>query len=92
MGFSGISIWQLLIILVIVVLIFGTKRLKGMGTDIGGFIKGFRSAMSGDSDDDKNRPVSNGEKKLPNESKNSSVINESAEKNKDESLATTRDK
>ena len=92
MGFSGISIWQLLIILVIVVLIFGTKRLKGMGTDVGGFIKGFRSAMSGDNDDGKSRSASNGEKKLPNESKNSSVINESTKENKDESLTATRDK
>lgn len=41
----GISIWQLLIILVIVVLLFGTKRLKGLGTDLGGAIKGFRGAL-----------------------------------------------
>ncbi|MBK1647051.1 twin-arginine translocase TatA/TatE family subunit [Rhabdochromatium marinum] len=48
MGMGGISIWQLLIILVIVLLIFGTKRLKHIGADLGGAIKGFRSAM-GDS-------------------------------------------
>ena len=41
----GISIWQLLIILVIVILLFGTKRLKGLGTDLGGAIKGFRGAL-----------------------------------------------
>ena len=35
---GGISVWQLLIILVIVVLLFGTKRLKGIGTDLGGAI------------------------------------------------------
>lgn len=45
MGFGGISLWQLLIILLIVVLIFGTKRLKGIGSDLGGAVKGFRSAM-----------------------------------------------
>lgn len=39
---GGIGIWQLLIILVIVVLLFGTKRLKGIGTDLGGAIKGFK--------------------------------------------------
>jgi len=50
MGLGGISIWQLLIILVIVVMIFGTKRLKNLGGDLGGAIKGFRSAM-GDSKD-----------------------------------------
>ena len=43
---GGISIWQLLIILVIVVLLFGTKRLKGIGTDLGGAIKGFKKAVS----------------------------------------------
>ena len=48
MGLGGISIWQLLIILVIVMLIFGTKRMKGLGGDLGGAIKGFRDAMSDD--------------------------------------------
>jgi sec-independent protein translocase protein TatA len=46
MGFGGISIWQLLIILVIVLLLFGTKRLKSIGSDLGNAVKGFRSAMS----------------------------------------------
>jgi sec-independent protein translocase protein TatA len=46
MGMGGISIWQLLIILVIVLLLFGTKRLKGIGSDLGNAVKGFRSAMS----------------------------------------------
>ncbi|MDH4030949.1 MAG: Sec-independent protein translocase subunit TatA [Chromatiales bacterium] len=45
MGFGGISLWQLLIILLIVVLVFGTKRLKGIGGDLGGAVKGFRKAM-----------------------------------------------
>ncbi|MFA5494170.1 MAG: twin-arginine translocase TatA/TatE family subunit [Porticoccaceae bacterium] len=46
MGLGGISIWQLLIILAIVVLIFGTKRLKGIGGDLGGAIKSFRKAVT----------------------------------------------
>lgn len=46
MGLGGISIWQLLIVLLIVVLLFGTKRLKGIGADLGNAVKGFRSAMS----------------------------------------------
>lgn len=45
MGIGGISIWQLLIILVIVLLLFGTKRLRTLGTDLGNAIKGFRGAM-----------------------------------------------
>lgn len=48
MGFGGISIWQLGIILVIVLLLFGTKKLRGMGGDLGGAIKGFKKAMSED--------------------------------------------
>ena len=47
----GISIWQLLIVLLIVVMLFGTKRLKNIGSDLGGAVKGFRKAM--ESDDDK---------------------------------------
>ncbi len=46
MGLGGISLWQLLIILLIVVLIFGTKRLKSIGGDLGGAVKGFRQAMN----------------------------------------------
>ena len=41
----GISIWQLLIILVIVVLLFGTKKLRNIGSDLGGAIKSFRKSM-----------------------------------------------
>ena len=48
MGFGGISIWQLLIVLAIVILIFGTKRLKGLGGDVGGAIKSFKKAMNED--------------------------------------------
>jgi sec-independent protein translocase protein TatA len=48
MGLGGISIWQLLIILGIVVVIFGTKRLKTLGGDLGSAIKSFRKAMDQD--------------------------------------------
>ena len=41
----GISVWQLLIILAIVLLLFGAKRLRSLGTDLGASVKGFRSAM-----------------------------------------------
>ncbi len=42
---GGIGIWQLIIILVIVLLLFGTKRLRNLGGDLGGAIKGFKGAM-----------------------------------------------
>lgn len=44
--FANIGPWQLLIILVIVLAIFGTKKLRNMGSDLGGAVKGFRSAMN----------------------------------------------
>lgn len=55
MGLGGISLWQLLIILLIVVVIFGTKKLSSIGTDLGGAVKGFRKAM-GDADSGKDEP------------------------------------
>jgi len=45
---GGISIWQLLIIAVIVVLLFGTKKLGSIGSDLGASIKGFKKAMGDD--------------------------------------------
>ncbi len=45
MGFGGIGIWQLLIVLVIVLLLFGTKRLKNIGSDLGNAVKGFKGAV-----------------------------------------------
>jgi len=50
MGIGGISVWQLLIILLIVMMLFGTKRLRGLGSDLGAAIKGFRSSVSNDED------------------------------------------
>jgi twin arginine-targeting protein translocase, TatA/E family len=53
MGISGISIWQLLIILAIVVMLFGTKRLRTLGSDLGSAIKGFKKSIS-DEEETKN--------------------------------------
>ncbi|HET9680170.1 MAG TPA: Sec-independent protein translocase subunit TatA, partial [Gammaproteobacteria bacterium] len=49
MGFGGIGIWELLIVLVIVVLVFGTKKLRNMGSDLGGAVGNFKRGMQ-DSD------------------------------------------
>ena len=57
MGLGGISISELLIVLVIVVLIFGTKRLKTIGSDLGSAIKGFRSATAADDDKKAQEPA-----------------------------------
>ena len=48
MGLGGIGIWQLLIILLIVVMLFGTKKLKNLGSDLGGALKGFKTAIKDD--------------------------------------------
>jgi sec-independent protein translocase protein TatA len=45
MGFGGISIWSLLLILAIVVLLFGTKKLRNVGNDLGGAIRSFKKAV-----------------------------------------------
>ncbi|MGA0935339.1 MAG: Sec-independent protein translocase subunit TatA [Pseudohongiellaceae bacterium] len=50
MGLGGISMWQLLIILLIVVMVFGTKKLKNIGSDLGGALKGFKNAIKEEDD------------------------------------------
>lgn len=56
MGLGGISIWQLLIIALIIVLLFGTKKLRTLGSDLGGALKGFKNAMKEDEKDDGRSP------------------------------------
>lgn len=56
MGLGGIGPVQLLVILVIVLLIFGTKKLRNLGGDLGGAIKSFKKAVNdGEADDDKDK-------------------------------------
>ncbi|TKR29230.1 Sec-independent protein translocase subunit TatA [Luteimonas gilva] len=55
---GGLSIWHWVIVLVIVVLVFGTKRLKNVGKDVGEAVKGFKQGMS---DDDKGPPAKLGD-------------------------------
>ena len=45
---GGISIWQLLIVAIIIVLLFGTKKLRNMGGDLGSAVKGFKNALTTD--------------------------------------------
>ena len=47
---GGLSIWHWLIVLVVVVLIFGTKKLKNIGSDLGGAVKGFKEGMKNEGD------------------------------------------
>jgi sec-independent protein translocase protein TatA len=78
----GISIWQLLIVLAIVILLFGTKKLKNIGGDLGGAVKGFKNAVKeGEGEKDKEKEAqANLEKK---ESEEGNVIEGEATKEKD---------
>lgn len=76
MGFGGIGIWQLLIVLAIILLIFGTKRLRNLGGDLGGAIKGFKKAMNDEDKKDEQAKLA--------EKKEGDVIDASAERKKDQ--------
>ena len=70
---GGISIWQLLIIAVIVVLLFGTKKLRNLGNDLGSAIKGFKGAVS-------DEPAKKDEATEENSAHNDSLGDKTAEK------------
>ncbi len=59
---GGISAWQLLILLLIVVVVFGTKRLRNVGSDLGGAIKGFRKGMEDEPEDKDKEQITTAEK------------------------------
>jgi sec-independent protein translocase protein TatA len=48
---GGLSIWHWLIVLLVVVLIFGTKKLRNIGSDLGGAVKGFKEGMKSEEAD-----------------------------------------
>jgi sec-independent protein translocase protein TatA len=64
MGLGGISVPQLLIILAIVIMLFGTKRLRTLGSDLGAAIKGFRKSVS--TEEDSNVQTKEAEQEKPN--------------------------
>jgi sec-independent protein translocase protein TatA len=77
MGLGGISIWQLLIVLVIVLLLFGTKRLRNLGSDLGNAVKGFKKAVDDGSKQDQEP------EKLEEAKKDDSVIEGQSSREKD---------
>ena len=81
MGLGGISMWQLLIILLIGVMIFGTKRLKNIGSDLGGAIKGFKKSMDEDSPENADNMQ---KKEIESESDETPTATKSAEKEKND--------
>ena len=54
---GGLSIWHWLIVLLVVVLIFGTKKLRNMGADLGGAVKGFKEGMKSSQTDAETPPA-----------------------------------
>ncbi|MBB3047761.1 sec-independent protein translocase protein TatA [Litorivivens lipolytica] len=72
----GFGIKELIVILIIVLLLFGTKKLKGIGTDLGGAIKGFKKSMA--DDDKKDDSVEQVEEKPAAEQ--TTVVNEQKDK------------
>lgn len=55
MGFGGISLWQLLIVLIIVILLFGTKKLRSLGGDLGSAIRSFKTSIREGEDEDEKK-------------------------------------
>ncbi|MDR7345598.1 sec-independent protein translocase protein TatA [Pantoea alhagi] len=81
---GGISIWQLLIIAVIVVLLFGTNKLRTLGSDLGSSIKGFKKAM-GDEDKDASKQQDAEFEARPLTDKQATTVNkEEAKKDKEQ--------
>lgn len=78
----GISVWQLLIILAIVVLLFGTKRLKSIGSDLGGAIKGFKKAVDDDQNETKKDADFEQNQQMENKEKSSATPTQSDVKEK----------
>lgn len=64
---AGISIWQLAIIALIIVLLFGTKKLRGLGGDLGSAVKGFKKAVT-DEDKESSKTESTKDEALANKS------------------------
>lgn len=88
----GISVWQLLIILAIVLVLFGAKRLRNVGGDLGAAVKGFRSAVSEEGGDkEKEKDESEEPEKLQaEEDEEGRVINGEAREESDKADADKR--
>ena len=73
---GNFGIWQLLIVALIVVLLFGTKKLRGIGGDLGGAVKGFKNAMSDDKAEE--------QKSIDNAAEKTAAADKTEQKNKEQ--------
>ena len=62
---GSLSIWHWLIVLVVIILVFGTSKLRNMGKDLGGAIKGFKEGMKEGSDEVANNATGDKPKQVP---------------------------
>ena len=76
--FSGFGLTELLVILAIVLLIFGPKRLKSLGSDLGSAIKGFRKAVT---DEEQNQAKAQDPKVIEGEATTSSTVERETKQN-----------
>lgn len=86
---GGISIWQLLIVLLIVLVLFGGNRLRNLGSDLGTAIRGFRDSMK---ESDKAETAAEETRKLEQLAAQERVTDQVAELNRTDPLAKERDK
>lgn len=82
---GGISIWQLLIVFVIVILVFGTKKLRNLGGDLGGAVKGFKNAINEDPKKSKDDTNTEQQPSIANDEKDASFDNVSKTQSTDSS-------
>ena len=80
---GGISIWQLIIIAVIVILLFGTKKLRGIGGDLGNAIKGFKKAMQEEEEKNSSTAEKETDKNLEKEKKTDNDLKKEQKKDQD---------
>jgi len=86
MGFGGIGPGSLILILLIVILLFGTKRLRGMGSDLGSALKNFKKSVKdskSEADADDTIDADDSKQKIEGQADNSVIEGEATEKDKD---------
>jgi len=84
MGFGGIGPGSLILILLIVILLFGTKRLRGMGSDLGSALKNFKKSVKDNQQSaDEENTTADSKEKIEDQADNSVIEGEATEKDKD---------
>ena len=79
----GVSIWQLLIVLAIVLVLFGAKRLRGLGGDLGAAVRGFRDAMKEGEQEEASKSTQKAEQHIDDKAGEDRVIDGEVVKDKD---------